>query len=168
MLKNDYADQECSIARSLEIVGERWTLMIVRELMSGPGRYKDLERAIGVSKNILASRLAKMQALGLIEKETISHTRDWGKYRLSRKGRDLFPVIHALMAWGDQYASPDGAPVVMIHRCGGNVGHRVVCQWCGEPVRARDLIARSNNEPASLESDEASGESPVSKDRDSN
>ena len=137
MLKNDYADQNCSIARSLEVVGERWTLLIVRELLRRPHRFAELQSKLGIAKNILASRLNKLVDLGVIERVPYTDARDWSDYRLTRKGKDLFPVINALMAWGDKYEAPNGPPVIFEHECGHPAGHRLVCAHCGEKVRPR-------------------------------
>ena len=139
MLKNDYSDQDCSIARALEVVGERWTLLIVRELLKRPSRFLELQRALSIAKNILTNRLEKMAALGVIEKAPVVEGRDWGEYRLTSKGLGLFPVVNALMAWGDAYFAPDGPPVVLAHKCGHAPGHKVVCQCCGEELHPEDL-----------------------------
>lgn len=139
MLQSEYTGQNCSIARSLEAVGERWTLLIVRELLRGPQRFGHLEQTLGIAKNVLATRLDKLVDREIVEKVPYSDTRDWNEYRLTRKGRDLFPVINALMAWGDRYDSPDGPPVVLEHHCGHPAGHRVVCEHCGEDLRLRDV-----------------------------
>jgi DNA-binding HxlR family transcriptional regulator len=144
MLKNDYPGQNCSIARSLEIVGERWTLLIVRELIRGPRRFLEIERATGIAKNVLAKRLERMAAEGLLNSTSVSESRDWVDYRLTKKGSALFPVLHALIAWGDTYASPNGPPLTLIHRCGGPVGHKTVCECCGESVRIGSVRAVDN------------------------
>jgi DNA-binding HxlR family transcriptional regulator len=137
MLNSDYVDQNCSVARALEIVGERWTLLIIRQLLRGPHRFAELERALEVSKNVLTTRLEKLVEQGMVTKERYSETREWYRYRLTRKGSDFFPVISALMAWGDEYAAPDGPPVVFEHECGHPTGHKLVCAHCGEEVRPR-------------------------------
>lgn len=141
MIKKDYPGQNCSVARSLEVIGERWTLLIVRELIRGPRRYLELEHATGISKNVLSSRLKSMAAEGVIASDAITDQRDWVRYRLTDKGYALFPVISALIAWGDTYASPDGPPLVLMHRCGAPVGHKLVCACCGEDVRRADVHA---------------------------
>jgi DNA-binding HxlR family transcriptional regulator len=134
MLKKDYTDQDCSIARALEFVGERWTLLIVRELLRKPCRFVDLEQALAVAKNILTARLDAMCAVGIVKKTPLERRADWFEYRLTKKGRDLFPVVNALMAWGDRYAAPDGPPVILEHRCGHSPGHHLVCKHCGDPI----------------------------------
>ena len=93
MLRSDYIGQNCSIARSLEIVGERWTLLIVRELLRRPHRFAELEDKLGIAKNILTNRLNKLVELGVVERVPYTDARDWNDYGLTRKGKDLFPVI---------------------------------------------------------------------------
>ena len=142
MLKNDYADQNCSVARTLEAVGERWTLLIVRDLLVKPSRFSSLERHLAISKNVLATRLEKLVSLGIAEKVSYDQARDWNTYQLTRKGSDLYPVISALMAWGDAYDSPFGAPAFFEHTCGHAAGHALVCEACGLPVDAHTVTGR--------------------------
>jgi DNA-binding HxlR family transcriptional regulator len=134
VLKSDYFGQSCSVARALEAVGERWTLLIIRELLRRPRRFADLERKLAIAKNVLSARLAKLTELEIVEKVPYTTTRDWNEYRLTEKGQDLFYVVQALMAWGDLYEAPDGAPAVFEHDCGHPAGHMVVCEHCGEAV----------------------------------
>ena len=134
MLNSNYANQNCSIARALEAVGERWSLLIVRELLRAPRRFAQLERSLGIAKNVLSTRLDKLAELDIVKKVPYSVTRDWNEYQLTQKGRDLFPVINALMAWGDTYEAPHGAPAVFRHVCGRPAGHWLVCENCGEAV----------------------------------
>ena len=143
MLKNDYADQNCSVARTLEAVGERWTLLIVRDLLVKPSRFSSLERHLAISKNMLATRLEKLVSLGIAEKLPYDQARDWNTYQLTRKGSDLYPVISALMAWGDAYDSPFGAPAFFEHTCGHAAGHALVCEACGLPVNADTVKGRT-------------------------
>ena len=139
MLKSGYENQNCSIARTLEAVGERWTLLVIRELLFGPQRFSNLERRLPIAKNVLTNRLAKLVELGIVEKDRLDDKRDWSAYRVTDKGRDLFPVIHALLSWGDKYYAPDGPPVVLEHSCGRPAGHRVVCVSCGGVVDAASV-----------------------------
>ena len=139
VLNSDYSGQNCSVARTLEVVGERWTLLIVRELLRRPCRFADLEQGLGIAKNVLAARLEKLLDRGIVDKRPYSSTHDRNEYRLTAKGRDLFYVIDALMAWGDAHASPDGPPVVIEHSCGQPTGYRVHCESCGEQVTPRNV-----------------------------
>lgn len=139
VLGSDYASQNCSIARALEAVGERWTLLIVRELLLKPRRFSELERRLPVAKNVLTTRLGKLVDLGIAEKTSSPDTRDWSVYRLTPKGLDLFPVISALMAWGDAHEAPDGPPMIVEHVCGHSAGHKLACQACGGAVDAHSV-----------------------------
>lgn len=143
MLGNDYAGQNCSIARALEVVGERWTLLIVRELLRKPHRFSELERRLSVSKKVLTGRLDRLVDFQVAEAVSIAESNEWKLYRLTDKGRDLFPVISALMAWGDKYEAPFGPPAVLHHKCGHAPGHKVVCETCGEPVDAHSVRVSS-------------------------
>ena len=134
VLGSDYFGQTCSIARALEVVGERWTLLIIRELLQRPRRFADLERKLHIAKNVLSTRLVKLTKLEIVEKLPYSTARDWSEYRLTDKGQDLFYVVQALMAWGDHYEAPAGAPAVFQHDCGHPAGHKVVCEHCGAAV----------------------------------
>ena len=140
MLGSTYEGQTCSIARALEAVGERWTLLIVRELLRGPQRFSDLEAELKISKNVLAARLDKLVDLKIVAKSQYEAARDWSEYSLTRKGYDLFPVVNALMAWGDRYEAPNGPPVVIKHVCGHPAGHMVVCEHCREALNIKSVI----------------------------
>ena len=133
MLGSDYAGQNCSVARALEVVGERWTLLIVRELLYKARRFSSLERRLPIAKNILAARLEKLVETGIVEKTGLE-TGSTSAYQLTSKGTDLFPVISALMAWGDAHLASDGPPVVFQHACGHAAGHKLVCDGCGDTV----------------------------------
>jgi DNA-binding HxlR family transcriptional regulator len=139
MLRNDYEGQDCSIARALEAVGERWTLLIIRELLRRPHRFDEIEDKLGIATNVLTARLNKLVDEGIVEKVRYTEARDWNDYRLTRKGRDLFPVLSALMAWGDRYEAPNGPPVILKHDCGHAAGHKLVCAHCGESVSPRTV-----------------------------
>jgi hypothetical protein len=80
-----------------------------------------------------------MLSMGIVDRTAVSDARDWSEYRLTRKGWSLFPVIHALMSWGDAYAAPNGPPVSLEHKCGHAPGYMVVCQCCGDPLKVRDI-----------------------------
>ena len=136
MLKNDYNGQNCSVARALEVVGERWTLLIVRELLYKARRFSSLERRLPIAKNVLASRLEKLVELEIVERTQVNSA---SAYQLTDKGSDLFPVISALMAWGDAYLAPNGPPVIFEHACGHAAGHKLVCEGCGEIVNQRTI-----------------------------
>ena len=139
MLGSEYDFQNCSVARTLELIGERWSLLIIRDLLSGDCRFSDLERSLGIAKNILAVRLSKLAGVGILEK--VDSHGSTSTYRLTSKGRDLFPVIAALMLWGDVYLAPDGPPIRMRHCCGADYSHALTCAACGETLDALSVHA---------------------------
>lgn len=105
MLGRDYAGQNCSIARSLEIVGERWTLLIVRDAMNGLRRFEEFQESLGVARNVLTERLDRLVAEGIFERVLYSERPARYEYRLTPKGRDLNVALVALMQWGDRHVS---------------------------------------------------------------
>lgn len=142
----------CSIARALGVVGERWTLLILREIFQGSGRFDEIRGALGISRNVLSTRLDGLVEQGVLDKVAYQDRPVRFEYRLTHKGRDLYPVMLALLRWGDRWLSDgEGPPLTLIHRgCGKTVEAEVACGHCGEPLhpgntRARmraDLLAR--------------------------
>jgi DNA-binding HxlR family transcriptional regulator len=143
MLGNEYESQTCSVAGTLDVVGERWSLLIVRNVMLGLRRFDEIQENLGIARNVLQTRLTRLLDQGVLEKRLYQERPARYEYRLTEKGLDLWPTIVALMQWGDRYAVPAGGPVVLLeHRgCGGAVdGHRV-CEACGEKLSVRDVRA---------------------------
>ena len=145
MLGNDYKEINCSIARSLELVGERWTILVLRNVFLGVRRFDEMQRDLGIARNVLAARLNRLVAEGILEKVPYQERPLRHEYRLTDKGLDLWPVIVELLQWGDRYAAPAaGPPVVLRHKgCGGVVGERRICTRCGEPLGVRDVRAEA-------------------------
>lgn len=136
MLGRAYAEQDCSIARALEVVGERWTLLILRDLSFGLRRFDELERSLGVAPGILASRLKRLAEDGMIERRRYQTAPERFEYQLTAKAMELAPVLFYFAKWGDRhYPSPAGPPRLSLHRgCGGNVDEHLACDRCGERV----------------------------------
>ena len=129
----------CSIARTLDIVGEKWALLAVREVFLGDRRFDEMVRRTGAPRDTLATRLRTLVGAGILERRRYNEHPARFEYHLTAAGRDLYPVIVSLMRWGDRYlAGDDGPPLVLEHRCGHRLEAQVVCQACGEPLRARD------------------------------
>jgi DNA-binding HxlR family transcriptional regulator len=143
MLGNDYKDQQCSIAAALEVVGERWSLLIIREVLLGVRRFDALQSDLGVARNVLQTRLTRLLDQGVLEKRQYQEHPPRYEYMLTEKGLDLWPTIVALMHWGDRYAAPDaGPPVLLEHRgCGGAVDEHRLCSVCGARLTARGALA---------------------------
>lgn len=136
MLGKTYEEQNCSAARALEAVGERWSLLIVRDaLFRGMTRFSEFQRSLGVASNVLASRLESFVAAGIMEVRAPAGAREHREYVLTEKGLSLQPVIVALTAWGDRWAAPAGPPIVFRHACGGELRQRLICEACGADVR---------------------------------
>ena len=102
MLSRSYEGQECSIARALEVVGERWTLLIVRDVLAGLCRFDQLQASLGIARNVLAGRLSRLVEKGILERVPYSKRPPRHEYRLTEKGRELEPALTALRRWGDQ------------------------------------------------------------------
>src|SRR3954463_4408038 len=143
MLGREYDTQVCSIAAALEVVGERWSLLVVRDAFLGVRRFDDFQRSLGVARNVLQSRLERLVEAGVLERRLYNERPPRHEYRLTEKGVDLWPVVVALLKWGDRHVFPDGAPIVLEHRGGGGeVDARRVCTRCGSALEARDVKAR--------------------------
>jgi DNA-binding HxlR family transcriptional regulator len=132
MLGKTYDGQYCSIARSLEIVGERWSLLILREaLLAGITRFSDFQHNLGIATNVLTTRLDGFVASGLMERD------GRGDYRLTDKGRELHPVLLAFNEWGNRWHAPDGPPGVFMHAdCGEPVALHARCDRHGDVPQA--------------------------------
>ena len=142
MLRSDYRDQNCSIARSLELIGERWTLLVIREAFLGTRRFDDFQRVLGVARNVLQARLERLVEGGILERVPYQDRPLRHEYRLTDKGIDLWPVLVALLQWGDRHAAPEGPPVVLTHKgCGGELDDRRRCVACGAELSAREVVA---------------------------
>jgi DNA-binding HxlR family transcriptional regulator len=127
----EYDTANCNIAAALAIVGEKWTFLVLREAFNGVRRFDDMQRRTGAPRQVLSSRLARLVADGILRKTPYREEgqRPRSEYRLTEKGIDLFPVIAALLAWGDKYAAWPGGPAVeLTHRdCGAPVSLELAC-----------------------------------------
>ncbi|HEX3241083.1 MAG TPA: helix-turn-helix domain-containing protein [Solirubrobacterales bacterium] len=143
MLRHDYPGQFCSVAKSLEVIGERWSLLIVREVMHGRRRFSHLQGSLGVARNVLSARLARLIEEGILERRAYQESPPRYEYFLTEKGLDLWPALIALQGWGDRHsAGPEGPPMMLLHKgCGGRVTDRGICGECGEVLHARDARA---------------------------
>ena len=124
----------CSVARTLDVVGEWWTLLVVRNIMMGQCRFEAIQADLGIARNILSDRLNTLVTHGVVERVKYHEHPERFEYRLTEKGRDLWPVIAALMAWGDKWQAPDGPPLLLRHTCEGRGHATTVCSECGEPM----------------------------------
>ena len=129
----------CSIARTLELVGERWALLALREVFLGVRRFDAIQRNTSAPRDILSARLHKLLGVGLLERRQYQERPARFEYRLTEAGRDLLPVLLTLMDWGDRHLADGEPPFTYRHRCGADFKPVLVCQACGEPVTRRDL-----------------------------
>src|SRR4051812_41386308 len=139
MLDRKYDGQVCSIARALEVVGERWTLLILRDTAFRARRFDDLQGRLGLARNVLTERLQHLCDEGLLERQLYQERPARYEYVQTQKARDLFPVLLALIEWGDKYYAPNGPPRVILHRgCGGRIVQQLSCATCGAEVATED------------------------------
>ena len=152
MLNRTYPDQDCSIARTLEVAGERWSLLILREAFWGTSRFDDFQAHLGIARNVLTSRLEHLCDSGLMEKRMYSERPPRHEYHLTDAGRALGPVLIAMIQWGDAHRpSPGGPPIRILHaRCGGRVDALMHCDRCGAHVEYADLDLARRDDGAHL------------------
>jgi DNA-binding HxlR family transcriptional regulator len=138
--RKSFSDMHCSVAQALEVVGEWWSLLIVRDAFLGVRRFDDFQRSLGLSRGILTDRLTRLVEAGVLERRRYQERPPRYEYRLTQKGRDLWPVTMALAKWGDRYLAEDGPPRLFLHRgCGGEVTERLTCAKCGAELTVRDI-----------------------------
>ena len=132
--------ETCSIGRAMEILGERWTFLILRESFYGVRRFSDMQRNLGIARNILSTRLQTLVRAGILERRLYQEEPERFEYRLTQAGRDLYPAVIAIMKWGDEHLSDDaGPPVVLRHSCGELIDPVLVCNHCGGALHPHDV-----------------------------
>ena len=139
---SDVGEARCSVARALAVVGDRWTMLLVREALLGTRRFEDFQANTGASRALVAERLRSLVDEGVLDRVRYQERPERFEYVLTEKGVDLWPVIVALLQYGDRYYAPDGPPVILRHRdCGGEIDSHRYCAKCGQRLSARDSIA---------------------------
>jgi len=134
---------DCSIAATLAIIGDRWTLLILRDIFRGVRRFSQLESDLGIAKNLLADRLAKLVDHDVVEKVPYQTRPVRNEYRLTAKGADLSTALIALMGWGDRWYATEGAPTVLVHEdCGTPIEQTVRCPQCAESINPGRIKSR--------------------------
>ena len=141
MKRTQFADQPCSVARAMDIVGELWAFMIIRNVVLGVRRFEGLPANLAISRKVLTERLELLVARGILERRQYQDRPARHEYRLTPMGVDLFPVLMALARWGARWlAGGTGAPIEFVHRkCGQATTARVVCAHCGEDIGAHNV-----------------------------
>ena len=138
-LRKDYSGQSCSLAKALEVVGERWTLLIVRDAFFGVRRFGDFADHLDIPRAVLSERLTSLVDAGVLERVDGDHGHV--EYVLTDKGLALQPVLRSLLAWGDDYYSPKGPRRVFTHAADdGRIDRTGRCRSCGEPVPPGDTV----------------------------
>ncbi|PSL01301.1 HxlR family transcriptional regulator [Haloactinopolyspora alba] len=141
MQRTNFSDMTCSIARTLDVVGEPWSPLIIRDVWVGITRFDDIQRDLGISRKVLTERLQWLVAHGVLRRRQYSDRPPRYEYELTDKGDEFCDVLMAITAWGDRWTAGEaGPPVLVRHRgCGEYVHAEVRCSHCGERLRATDV-----------------------------
>lgn len=135
MRRTSFADWPCPIARTADLVGDPWVLVILREAMTGTTRLDAFERRLGIARNTLTQRLGRLVEEDILDKTAYQQHPARYDYRLTDSGRDLFGVLAAMLSWGNRWRRPEGPTLTLRHTtCGHDTGAHVVCDRCGEPL----------------------------------
>jgi DNA-binding HxlR family transcriptional regulator len=143
-------EPSCSIARTLEVIGDRWTMLILRDAFRGVRRFDAFQRDLGIARNLLTDRLTKLVEHGVLEKQLYQDHPPRYEYRLTRKGIDLSPALVAPMRWGDKWLADGEPPVSLLHdRCGEPLDQAFVCWTCDETVTPLGIRSNRDRKAAS-------------------
>jgi DNA-binding HxlR family transcriptional regulator len=144
MRRTSFANWPCSIARTMDLLGDWWTPLVLREAFYGYRRFDEFQRELGIARNTLADRLRRLVDEGLLEKHPYQSDPVRYDYLLTEKGRDFYSVTAAMAAWGDRWLAGEAGPPITLHHstCGHDTHAEVVCAHCHEPLRAEDTVSR--------------------------
>ncbi|HEY8526469.1 MAG TPA: helix-turn-helix domain-containing protein [Acidimicrobiales bacterium] len=144
MKRTRFADWPCSVARTVDLLGDWWTPLVLRDAYYGIRRFDDFQRNLNIGRNILTERLNRLVAEGMLERVPYQDRPVRHEYVLTEKGRDFFPVLIAMMRWGDRWLADEAGPPIRLHHrtCGHEMHAEVVCSHCGEPLELADVRAR--------------------------
>jgi DNA-binding HxlR family transcriptional regulator len=135
-----FEEQNCAIARTLAFLGERWTVLVLREIFLGNRRFDGIQRRLGVATNVLSERLSSLQDEGIVERQPYGEHPNRFEYHLTERGRELHPVLLALMRWGNHHKSPAGPPLLVIHDdCDHETEAVQVCSHCGGELHTHNV-----------------------------
>ncbi len=145
MKRTDTSDWPCTIARSVDVLGDHWNLLLIRQACTGTRRFDDFQRALGIGRNILSLRLNRLVDEGLLERVEYQRSPARCEYRLAPKGRDVYPILAAMATWGERWLTgPEGTPLVLHHTtCDHDMRAIVVCSQCTEPIDVRQVQAKA-------------------------
>ena len=142
----DWTRENCAVGNTLAVIGERWTLLVLREAFLGVRRFDQLQRNTGIARNILADRLHTLVLHGILRRDRYQERPERFEYRLTERGLDLYPVLLTIMDWGSKHVG--GEAVTLTHKaCGSTAMPHLACPDCGEPVGARDMHAVRDEAP---------------------
>lgn len=138
--------EACPVARGLSVVGDRWTMLVLRELFLGVRRFDRMQERLGITRHVLADRLRKLEAAGTVRRELYQERPARHEYRLTESGQELYPVLAALMAWADRHVPPDGAPpyTVVSRATGAPLDPVLVDRASGEEITLRSVSVVEN------------------------
>jgi DNA-binding HxlR family transcriptional regulator len=147
---------DCSIAATLEVIGDRWSILILRDAFRGVRRFEEIQQDLGIARNILTDRLAKLVANGVLEKRKYQDRPARFEYRLTPKGIDLSPALVALMRWGDKHLAEEHGPTVLVHDdCGTPIDQTFICWDCDTTVAPTEIRSRPGRRPAPVQPEKA-------------
>src|ERR1700728_1144959 len=141
MQRTDFGDMDCSIARTLDVIGEPWSPLILRNIYIGVTRFEQLQQSLGISRKVLAERLRWLTGKGVLERSQYETRPPRHEYVLTQKGLELFEVLMVMVAWGDRWlAGEAGPPVLYRHHACGEIAHaELSCSRCGQPMAATHI-----------------------------
>jgi DNA-binding HxlR family transcriptional regulator len=143
--RTDTSGWPCTIARAADVLGDHWNLLLIRQACLGTRRFDDFQAALGIGRNILSQRLSRLVDEDVLRKVRYQEIPPRYEYRLTDKGRDVYPILAAMAAWGERWLSgPEGTPLVLHHSpCGHDTHAVVVCSECEQPIQVRDIKAKA-------------------------
>ncbi len=140
----DVGQWPCSVARTLSVIGDRWTMLIIRNCFMGTRRFGDFQQQLGLTRHVLTDRLKRLVEEGVLEKRQYQEHPKRDEYRLTEKGKDLYPILLTIIAWGDKHMAGEAGPPLLFehHLCGHEITPVLVCSECHEPIRAREVTPK--------------------------
>ena len=144
MTRTDTSSWPCTIARAADLLGDGWTLLIIRQACLGQRRFEEMQSSLGIGRNILADRLQRLVSEGIFGRMPYQEHPVRHEYRLTTKGREVYPILAAMAAWGDRWLTgPEGTPLVLHHvMCDHDMRADVVCSECREPLELAQVRAQ--------------------------